>query len=35
VWTVDDPAEANRLIDLGVNGIITNKPKFIRDSLGL
>jgi glycerophosphoryl diester phosphodiesterase len=34
VWTVDDPAEARRLTDLGVNGIITNKPGFIRQQLG-
>jgi len=33
VWTVDEPDEARRLAALGVNGIITNKPSFIRDSL--
>lgn len=33
VWTVDDPAGAQRLARLGVNAIITNKPKLIRDSL--
>ncbi len=33
VWTVDDPAEAQRLAALGVNGLITNKPGLIRDSL--
>ena len=33
VWTVDDPAEAQRLLRLGVNSIITNKPEFIRSSI--
>ncbi|MCB8985089.1 MAG: glycerophosphodiester phosphodiesterase [Ardenticatenaceae bacterium] len=33
VWTVDDPAAARRLAALGVNGLITNKPGLIRESL--
>jgi glycerophosphoryl diester phosphodiesterase len=33
VWTVDDPAEARRLVNLGVHGIITNKPALIRTQL--
>ncbi|WP_420627499.1 glycerophosphodiester phosphodiesterase [Candidatus Leptofilum sp.] len=33
VWTVDDPTEAQRLAELGVHGIITNKPKLIREAL--
>jgi glycerophosphoryl diester phosphodiesterase len=32
-WTVDDPSEAQRLVDLGVHGIITNKPAFLRKNL--
>jgi glycerophosphoryl diester phosphodiesterase len=34
VWTVDDAADAQRLVNLGVDGIITNKPAFIRIQLG-
>lgn len=33
VWTVDDSAEAQRLADLGVHALITNKPETIRACL--
>lgn len=33
VWTVDDAAEADRLLRLGVHGIITNRPGDLRRSL--
>ena len=33
VWTVDDPDEARRLITLGVDGITTNRPEWLRAQL--
>jgi glycerophosphoryl diester phosphodiesterase len=32
-WTVDDADEMARLIDLGVDAIITNRPDLLRDAL--
>ena len=31
-WTIDDPATMAALIDVGVDGIITNYPNRLRDS---
>lgn len=33
VWTVDDPQEALRLVHLGVAGITTNRPGWLREQL--
>lgn len=33
VWTVDDPEEAARLVSLGVAGITTNRPEWLREQL--
>ena len=32
-WTVDDPAEAKRLTELGVVGITTNRPKWLKEEM--
>lgn len=33
-WTIDEPAEARRLLALGADGIITNDPRRMREALG-
>jgi glycerophosphoryl diester phosphodiesterase len=30
-WVVNDPAEADRLLDLGADGIVTDEPKLLAD----
>jgi len=33
VWTIDERAEINRLLDLGVDGVMTDSPSVLKDAL--
>ena len=33
VWTIDDAAEMGELLDLGVDAIMTDRPRLLREVL--
>jgi glycerophosphoryl diester phosphodiesterase len=33
VWTIDDEAEMERLIDIGVHGLMTDRPALLKQVL--
>jgi glycerophosphoryl diester phosphodiesterase len=33
VWTIDEPAQMRELLDLGVHGLVTDRPDLLRDVL--
>jgi glycerophosphoryl diester phosphodiesterase len=34
-WTINDPREARRLVELGADGVMTDDPRLIAPALGL
>jgi glycerophosphoryl diester phosphodiesterase len=33
VWTVDDPEECARMLDVGVDGVMTDRPAMLKELL--